>query len=92
MVVRSKNGKVILATGTGPSSRLAVNNAGNIGIGTTSPATSAMLDVSSTTGAILIPRMTTAQRNALTAANGMIVYNTSTNAFNFYENGAWATK
>jgi hypothetical protein len=36
--------------------------------------------------------MTTAQRNALTAVNGMIIYNTTTNQFNFYENGGWVTK
>ena len=50
------------------------------------------LDHNTTTGALLVPRMTTTQRDALTAANGMIIYNTSTNAFNFYENGSWVTK
>ncbi|MAG40258.1 hypothetical protein CMI41_04805 [Candidatus Pacearchaeota archaeon] len=64
---------------------------GNVGIGTTSPATSAKLEISSTTGALLMPRMTTAQRNALTAVNGMIIYNSTTNAFNFYENGSWVS-
>jgi hypothetical protein len=61
-----------------------------VGIGTTSP--QGALDVSSTTGALIVPRMTTTQRNALTAVNGMIIYNTTTNQFNFYENGAWVTK
>ena len=61
-----------------------------VGIGTTSP--QGALDVNSTTGALIVPRMTTAQRNALTAVNGMIIYNTTTNQFNFYENGAWVTK
>jgi hypothetical protein len=61
-----------------------------VGIGTTSP--QGALDVSSTTGALIVPRMTTAQRNALTAVNGMIIYNTTTNQFNFYEAGAWVTK
>lgn len=56
------------------------------------PAASAALDISTTTGALLVPRMTTTQRDALTAANGMIVYNTTTGAFNFYEGGAWVTK
>jgi hypothetical protein len=50
------------------------------------------LDVSSTTGAFIVPRMTTAQINALTPVNGMIIYNTTDNQFNFYENGAWVTK
>ena len=33
---------------------------------------------------------TTTQRNALTAANGMVIYNTTDNKFQGYENGAWA--
>ena len=64
---------------------------GNIGIGTNAPATSAKLDISSTTGSLLLSRMTTGERNSLTAVNGMIIYNSSTNAFNFYENGSWVT-
>ena len=28
----------------------------------------------------------------LTGVNGMIIYNTTDNAFNFYENGSWVTK
>jgi hypothetical protein len=64
---------------------------GRVGIGTNSPATSAALEISSTTRALLVSRMTTTERNALTAVNGMIIYNTTTNAFNFYENGAWVT-
>ena len=62
---------------------------GNIGMGTSTPATSAKLDITSTTGALIVPRMTTTQRNTLTAVNGMIIYNTTTNSFNFYENGTW---
>ena len=34
--------------------------------------------------------MTTTERDALTAANGMIIYNTTDNKFQGYENGAWA--
>ena len=61
----------------------------NIGIGTTSINTSAKLEVDSTTGAILFPRMTTTQRNALTATNGMQIYNTTDNQMQGYINGAW---
>lgn len=43
-------------------------------------------------GVIQAIQLTTAERDALTAVNGMIIYNTTTNAFNFYENGAWVTK
>jgi hypothetical protein len=48
------------------------------------------LEVQSTTRAFLAPRMTTTQRNALTAVNGMIIYNTTTNQMQGYINSAWA--
>ncbi len=50
------------------------------------------LECNSTSGALLLTRMTTIQRDALTAVNGMIMYNTTTNAFNFYENSSWVIK
>jgi len=40
-------------------------------------------------GIPMLPSYTTAQRDALTAVNGMIIYNSTTNAINGYENGAW---
>lgn len=52
-------------------------------------ATSAILELQSTTGALLLPRMTTAQRDALTAVDGMMVYNTTTGAMNKRQGGAW---
>jgi hypothetical protein len=61
---------------------------GNVGIGVV-PATSAKLELSGTTGALLITRLTTAERNALTAINGMLIYNTTTAKFQGYEAGAW---
>jgi hypothetical protein len=65
--------------------------AGQVGIGTAFPATSAALEINSTTGALLVPRMTTVQRGALTAVDGMIVYDTDVGAFYFREGGAWVT-
>lgn len=51
-----------------------------IGIGTSSPDTSAIIDFSSTTKGILLPRMTTLQQIALVnPAIGLVVYNTTTN-------------
>ena len=75
----------------GKSGTVLQPSGGNVGIGTASPATSALLDLTSTIGALLVSRMTTTQRDALTAINGMIIYNSTTNAFNFYEAGAWVT-
>ncbi len=71
------------------NAKLSVTDQGNVGIGTGSPATSALLELSSTTGALLVPRMTTTQRNALTPVNGMIIYNTTTNQMQGHINGAW---
>jgi hypothetical protein len=62
----------------------------NVGIGTTSPNTSAILDLSSTTKGLLIPRMTTAQRTAIaSAATGLLVFDTDTKTIWAYEGAAW---
>ena len=42
------------------------------------------------TGFVQFGSLTTTQRNALTAANGMVIYNTTDNKFQGYENGSWA--
>ena len=56
----------------------------NIGIGGT-PNVSAKLDVQGTAGALLIPRLTDAQKDSLTPAAGMMIYNTTSSSFNFYD-------
>lgn len=48
------------------------------------------IELNSTTRAILNARMTTTQRDALTAVNGMQIYNTTTNQMEGRINGAWA--
>ncbi|MDD5570760.1 MAG: hypothetical protein PHD97_06330 [Bacteroidales bacterium] len=50
-----------------------------LAIGTSTPENSAALEINSTKGALLLPRMTAAQRDSLTPVNGMIIYNTTTN-------------
>jgi hypothetical protein len=63
----------------------------SIGIGTSSPAASAQLDITSTTKGLLAPRMTTAQRNAIPGpAKGLLVYDTDLNALYHYNGAAWA--
>jgi len=57
--------------------RLAIDSSGNIGIGTTSPGASVLLDLSSTTKAFCPPRMTKAQRDAIgTPVASMMIYQT----------------
>lgn len=53
---------------------------------------SAQVEFQSTTGALLIMRLTTAQRNALpNVVNGMMIYNSDTTTFQFYQGGAWVS-
>lgn len=56
-----------------------------VGIGTTTPDTSSLLDLTSTTKGLLAPRMTTSQRNAIvTPADGLMVYDTTLKVFYYY--------
>lgn len=51
---------------------------------------SAILDVSSTNAGLLIPRVTTVERDLINSpAQGLQIYNLSTNCFEFYEFGYW---
>ena len=65
---------------------VAINNTGN------AANTSAMLDVSSTTKGLLIPRMTSAQRIAIVnPATGLQVYQTDgSKGFYYFDGAAWA--
>jgi hypothetical protein len=62
---------------------------GQVGIGTLTPASSAMLDVTSTTKGLLAPRMTSLQRNAISSpAEGLLVYDTDVGAFYYYHSAS----
>jgi hypothetical protein len=64
----------------------------NVAINATgaAPAASAMLDVSSTTTGMLIPRMTSAQRTAIAGpATGLQVYDITTGTFWYYDGTQW---
>ncbi|MES2777779.1 MAG: hypothetical protein V4722_26605 [Bacteroidota bacterium] len=65
---------------------------GNTGIGTATPAPSALVDISSTTKGFLPPRMNTSQRNAIVSPGiGLTIYNTSTKGVEVYNGTAWAS-
>lgn len=66
---------------------------GQVGINTTTPHPSAMLDLNSTVSGLLIPRMTQAQKTAIpTPATGLLIYQTdATTGFWYYNGTAWVT-
>ncbi len=56
------------------------------------PDSSAMLDVKSTDKGVLVPRMTTAQRNAINSpATSLLVFDTDEGSFYFYSGSSWVS-
>jgi len=78
------------------SSMLMLNlqiQAQNLGIGTSvfDPDSSALVEMRGNKG-LLIPRMTTAERNAISnPAQSLLIYNTTTGCFETFVNSAWMT-
>ena len=62
-----------------------------VGVGTTTPAASAVLDVTSTSGGFLLPRMTAAQRAAIASpVQGLFVFQTDgTPGLYYYIGNSW---
>jgi hypothetical protein len=61
-----------------------------VGIGTTNPHASSILDLTSTTQGFLVPRLTTSQRDVIVSpANGLMIYNITINCFQYYKSAAW---
>jgi hypothetical protein len=74
----------IIAQNNAVAQNVAINSTG------AAPNASAMLDITSTSSGILIPRMTSAQRTAIaTPATGLMVYDTNTNTFWYYNGTLW---
>jgi hypothetical protein len=66
------------------SAQVSINKDGSL------PDSSAMLDVKSTTSGLLLPRMTTFQRNAIVSpAAGLIIFNTDCNDLQFFNGTFW---
>jgi hypothetical protein len=63
-----------------------------VGIGTVNPDASAALEIESTTGGILVPRLTETQRDAISVpATGLMIYQTDgTAGFYYYNGSSWA--
>jgi hypothetical protein len=69
----------------GQTDGVSINTSGQL------PDSSAILDVSSVDRGVLIPRMTTTQRNAISnPATGLLIYNTDTDCVNMWTGAFWA--
>jgi hypothetical protein len=71
---------------------LITDNGDGVAINTNNalPNSSALLDITSNNKGLLIPRMTSTERNAIAApVKGLIVYDSTTNNFSFYNGTAW---
>lgn len=76
-------------TAAGDANALRVDNTtGQVLVGASAAITSASAVFGSATGAIVLNRWTTTERDALTATKGMVGYNTTTDKAQVY-NGAW---
>ncbi len=62
----------------------------NVGINTTTPDPSAALHIESTNQGVLVPRLTSGQREGISnTATGLLVFDTDTGSFWFYNGTAW---
>jgi len=63
-----------------------------VAVGTTAPVASALLEMVSTSRGFLAPRMTQAQRDAISSpATGLLIYNTISNQYNVYNGTDWSS-
>jgi hypothetical protein len=82
----------VLSFGTDAGNKNIVN-VNQLGIGTDLPHASAALEIASTNSGLLLPRMTTAQRNAITSPTvGLVIYSLDDNCIHFYNGNSWIIK
>ncbi|RSK46648.1 hypothetical protein [Hymenobacter perfusus] len=81
--------QVLAAAALATASLSASAQTGSVGIGVATPNSSAVLDVSSTTKGMLVPRLTSAQRTAISSpAQGLLVFQTDGTQPGFYYNAS----
>ncbi len=67
------------------------NGSANVGIGISKPNSAAILDLTSTTQGLLVPRMTTTERKTISSpATGLQVYDNTLNQLYVYNGTSWA--
>ncbi len=92
--IHGKNSSSNIAFGYGSSSNftelMRITGTGQVGIGTSTPESSALLEINSTEKGFLPPRMTTAQMNAIVSpAEGLTIYNTDKEGLCYYNSTQW---
>ena len=81
-------GKIVIRNKPGAGTSATFDSNGFLGIGVSNP--QGILDISSTSSAPIMPRMTSAQMNAIISpVEGMLIYNTDSGKFAGYT-GAWS--
>jgi len=69
---------------------IGLTTSAQVSINTTTADSSAILDIQSTDRGVLIPRMTTAQRNMISSpAMGLLVFDTNSEGFWFFNGSSW---
>lgn len=66
----------------------------NAGFGTTTPNAASIVDMTSTTQGVLVPRMTAVQRLAIVTnatTEGLLVYDLDSLCFFYYKAGVWTS-
>ena len=61
-----------------------------VGIGTTTPHASAVLDLTASDKGLLLPRVTSLDDITETPVNGLMIYDTTDNCVKVFQNGAWS--
>lgn len=79
----------VLSLGTNAGNQKIVN-VSHMSIGTPSSNASAAMEVQKTNAGLLLPRMTTAQRNAIVSPpKGLVVFNLTENCIQYYNGATW---
>ena len=74
------------------NTKMVLDTMGRLGVGSTSPHASSLVDIQSTNKGLLLPRMTTAQRTAIASpAAGLLVYDTTLKSLFMHDGIQWQT-
>lgn len=93
LVNSGSSGNMIRLSVSSPGSNdLVIEESGSVGIGTANPSNSAVLDMSSTSKGVLVPRMSKANRDGISSpATGLLLFQTNETPGFYYNAGSSAS-